>query len=102
MTEDIAGLSIAAGIVTTVGGATSHAAVVARQLGKVCIVNCADLHVAVPAREAMLGGQRLREGDLVTVDGESGCVYAEAVPVVSTRPAEALAEVERWQRLAVA
>jgi pyruvate,orthophosphate dikinase len=101
-TEDIEALAVASGIVSTYGGATSHAAVVARQLGKVCIVNCAELQVLPAAGEATLGLVRLREGDVVTLDGETGLIYAGEVPVVATRPSEALAEIDRWRRWSAA
>jgi pyruvate,orthophosphate dikinase len=95
-TEDLAGLSAATGVVTTLGGRTSHAAVVARQLGKVCLVGCADLRVDEAARECVLGVRRLREGDIVTLDGETGFIYEGHVPVVTERPDAELAAVARW------
>ena len=96
-TDDVAGLAAAQGVLTTCGGRTSHAAVVARQLGKVCLVGCADLHVDAGARECSLGGRRLRDGAIVTLDGETGFVYDGRVPVVTERPEQELAMVAAWR-----
>lgn len=96
-TDDVAGLAAASGVLTTYGGRTSHAAVVARQLGKVCLVGCAELRVDEIRRECSLGGRRLREGDVITLDGTTGLVYDGRVPVVTERPERELAEVAGWQ-----
>jgi pyruvate,orthophosphate dikinase len=96
-TDDVAGIAAAAGLLTTFGGRTSHAAVVARQLGKVCLVGCRALRVDDAAREASLGGRRLREGDAITLDGESGAIYARRVTIETLRPDDALAVVEGWR-----
>jgi pyruvate, orthophosphate dikinase len=101
-TEDFAGLAVAAGAVTTFGGRTSHAAVVARQLGKVCLVGCSTLRVDETSRECTLGTHRLREGDVVTLDGEAGLVYAGRIPIVSERPLSSLALVNAWREAAAA
>src|SRR5207248_3002097 len=100
-TDDFSGLAVAAGIVTTFGGRTSHAAVLARQLGKVCLVGCSDLRIADGAREATIGARRLREGDLITLDGETGLIYADSIPVVTEAPADVLAIVDRWRQASV-
>ena len=99
-TDDVAGLAVSAGILTTHGGRTSHAAVVARELGKVCLVGCATLRVDETRRRCWLGGRSFVEGDVITLDGESGLVYAGAVPTVAERPDAALADVERWRATA--
>jgi pyruvate,orthophosphate dikinase len=97
-TDDVAGIAASVGVLTAVGGRTSHAAVVARHLGKVCVVGCADLHVDPVRRRAVLGPHTLAEGDPITLDGESGCVYAGVVGVSRETPDAALAEVARWRR----
>jgi pyruvate,orthophosphate dikinase len=74
-TEDIAGFALAAGILTAVGGRTAHAAVVARQLGKVCVVGCAELIVDGERGGARLGDQELCEGDWISIDGDTGEVF---------------------------
>ncbi len=97
-TDDIAGVSAAAGLLTTFGGRTSHAAVVARQLAKVCLVGCRDLHVDDTGDGCRLGGRRLHEGDVITLDGDHGFVYAGRVPVVEERPDAELATIAAWRR----
>ncbi|NKQ52250.1 pyruvate, phosphate dikinase [Amycolatopsis sp. K13G38] len=72
---DLHGMIAAQGIVTATGGSTSHAAVVARALGKVCVVGASALKVDLAARTVVAGGQTLREGDHVSVDGSSGEVF---------------------------
>ena len=93
-TDDIAGLHAAAGLITTFGGRTSHAAVVARQLRKACLVGCSQLSVDAEARACAIGERRFREGDVITLDGDAGAVYAGEVPVVVDRPVDALAVIE--------
>lgn len=96
-TGDIEGIAASSGVLTTAGGRTSHAAVVARQLGKVCLVGCADLRIDAQGRSCRLGGETFREGDQLTLDGDNGCVYAGALAVTHERPEAALAEVARWR-----
>ncbi len=96
-TVDIEGIAAAAGVLTAVGGRTSHAAVVARQLGKVCLVGCRDLQVDAGARTCMIGKENFREGDALTLDGDAGRVYAGSLPVVRERPIAELAELARWR-----
>lgn len=98
-TEDVAGFAVAAGILTTVGGRTAHAAVVARQLGKVCLVGCRALAVDEAHGEATVAGLRLREGDWLSLDGDTGAVAVGKRTIVSQPPPE-LAEVERWRAAA--
>lgn len=100
-TDDFSGLAVAAGIVTTFGGRTSHAAVLARQWGKVCLVGCSDLRIVEGAREARIGARRLREGDLITLDGETGLIYADSIPIVTEAPADVLAMVDSWRQASV-
>ncbi len=71
-TEDVAGFAAADGVLTAIGGRTSHAAVVARQMGKVCLVGCGALAIDADERGAVLGGQALHEGDWIALDGASG------------------------------
>jgi pyruvate, orthophosphate dikinase len=92
-TGDIAALEQSAGLLTQRGARTSHAAVVARQLGKVCLVGCADLHIDEAARSIQIGETTLREGDLLTLDGNEGNVYAGAVRTEIEYPEELLARL---------
>ena len=78
-TADIAALELATGLLTQRGARTSHAAVVARQLGKVCLVGCAKIELDEAARTLRIGQTTLDEGDLLTLDGNDGSVYAGAV-----------------------
>ena len=95
--DDIAGLASAAGIVTAHGSRTSHAAVVARQLGKACVVGCRTLRVDLERRCCSFGDQMLREGASLTIDSDSGRIYAERLAVVVERPVEALATIKGWR-----
>ncbi len=93
-TSDIAALESAAGLLTQRGARTSHAAVVARQLGKVCLVGCAELQIDDAARTIKLGETTLREGELLTLDGNEGVVYAGAIQTKVEYPRELLARLE--------
>ena len=84
--DDIHGLIAARGVLTARGGMTSHAAVVARGMGKPCVAGCADLSVDVEARHASISGAVIEEGDLVTIDGGTGNVILGAVPLVDPEP----------------
>lgn len=75
-TADIAALQAAQGLLTQRGARTSHAAVVARQLGKVCLIGCSELQIDLVRRCLHIGNQTLAEGDPITLDGNTGQVYA--------------------------
>ncbi len=96
-TADVAGFAVAAGIVTAVGARTSHAALVARQMGKPCVVGCADLRIDLEARRAQLGGHRLSEGDWITIAGDAGTLHLGRCQTVATRPEAELAEIATWR-----
>ena len=70
--DDIRGMDAAQGILTAQGGMTSHAALVARQMGKVCIVGCGELAIDTPARRFEVGGTVVAEGDWISIDGFTG------------------------------
>ncbi|MBR1137963.1 MULTISPECIES: PEP/pyruvate-binding domain-containing protein [Bradyrhizobium] len=97
-TADIAGFAAAAGVVTTVGARTAHAALVARQLGRPCIVGCPALTVSGGAERALLGTTAIARGDWVTIDGDQGRVYCGRLEIVTARPDAELAEVAAWRR----
>ncbi len=86
--EDIHGMDASVGILTALGGMTSHAAVVARGMGKSCIVGCADLHIDYKARTLSFtrAGQKttMAEGDILTLDAHTGEVYGGEIPTVSS------------------
>ncbi|MCC7218052.1 MAG: pyruvate, phosphate dikinase [Burkholderiales bacterium] len=92
-TADLAALALAQGLLTQRGARTSHAAVVARQLGKVCLVGCGALAIDAAARRVHVGGRVLAEGDVVTLDGNTGSVYAGAARTVAERPLTLLARL---------
>jgi pyruvate,orthophosphate dikinase len=83
--EDFHGIVAARAVITARGGMTSHAAVVARGMGKCAVVGCRDIHVDVIHRRFTAGDQTVAEGDWITVDGASGRIYAGDLP---TTPSE--------------
>ena len=85
VTTDIAAMARAAGILTGSGSRTSHAAVVARQLGKVCLVACPGLSVDLRGRTCQIGGQTCAEGDFIALDGNDGSIYPGRHPNASWR-----------------
>ena len=101
-TADVAGFAVSAGIVTAVGGRTAHAALVARQMGKPCVVGCAALNVDVASHGARLAGTAIKEGDWLSIDGETGTIYLGRCNVVVERPEAELAEIERWRSKSLA
>jgi pyruvate,orthophosphate dikinase len=93
-TSDIAALESALGLLTQRGARTSHAAVVARQLGKVCLVGCEAMQIDEAARTVRLGETVLREGDLISLDGNDGAVYAGAMKTRLEAPKALLARLK--------
>ncbi len=85
--DDIRGMHASRGILTARGGMTSHAALVARQMGKVCVVGCSDLEIDYRNRRMTVGDRVIREGQYLSIDGTSGKVFAGQIP---TRPSEVL------------
>lgn len=96
-TEDVVGFSVAAGILTSAGGPTSHAAVVAREMGRVCLVGCRELLIDLDYRKGRIGENTINEGDWISLDGNAGEVMLGQLPVVVERPKAELAEIELWQ-----
>jgi pyruvate,orthophosphate dikinase len=96
--EDIRGMQAAAGILTARGGMTSHAALVARQMGKVCVAGAGALEIDARARRLAVGAKQLRDGEWLSLDGSTGEVYAGRI---ATRPSpvlEALAGTDAGAR----
>jgi pyruvate,orthophosphate dikinase len=85
--DDFHGMAVAQGILTARGGATSHAAVVARQIGKPCVAGSAELHVDEEAKVARsnVSGLEIKEGDWVSLDGSTGEIFVGALPTVEAR-----------------
>jgi pyruvate,orthophosphate dikinase len=97
-TADIAGFAASAGILTATGGRTAHAALVARQMGRPCIVGCADLRVEEAARRIRFTETTAAEGDWLSIDGDDGAVYLGRREIRRERP-EAELEIRRsWGR----
>ncbi len=94
--EDIHGFFASEGILTSRGGKTSHAAVVARGMGKPCVAGAEGISVDVQRREAHIGGLVIREGDVVTIDGSSGNVYLGEISMVEPDFTEELNRLLRW------
>lgn len=97
VTDDVAAVAVSAGVLTGAGGRTSHAAVVARELGKPCLVGCEGLQLDHTAHTARIGGRLLSEGDVISIDAESGQVFAGAPAITEERPTEALRELTGWR-----
>ncbi len=85
--EDIRGMNAAEGILTARGGSTSHAALVARQMGKVCVAGCGDLEIDYRDRKISVAGKTVSEGDWISIDGTTGEVMAGKT---KTKPSEVL------------
>ncbi len=84
--EDVHGMHVAEAIVTAKGGMTSHAALVARGWGKTCVVGCGALEIDVAAGTVTVGDTVLREGDVITVNGTKGVLYAGELPLIVLDP----------------
>jgi pyruvate,orthophosphate dikinase len=94
--DDIHGLIQAKGILTAHGGMTSHAAVVARGMGKPCVAGCEGLAIDLSSRTITLGGAELAEGDMITIDGGSGRVILGEVQLVPPQINEDFQTILRW------
>lgn len=94
--EDIHGMYAAQGILTSRGGMTSHAAVVARGMGKCCIVGCSEMRVSIEHRLAHVGEVVLKEGEWVTLDGSTGEVMKGVVPTIDAAMSEDFATFMEW------
>ncbi|MEI6862022.1 MAG: pyruvate, phosphate dikinase, partial [Verrucomicrobiota bacterium] len=86
--EDLRGMIAAEGILTARGGVSSHAALVARQMGKVCVCGAAGVQIDYDKKTASIAGQVFKEGDFLSIDGTSGTVYAGQI---KTAPSEIIA-----------
>ena len=80
--EDIEGMHVSEAIVTVRGGMTSHAAVVARGMGACCVSGCGDISVDEEAKQFTVNGEVFKEGDIISVDGTTGCVYRGEIKTV--------------------
>ncbi|WP_029075702.1 pyruvate, phosphate dikinase [Kaistia adipata] len=94
--EDVHGMHAARGILTTRGGMTSHAAVVARGMGKPCVCGAGTIRVDFHAGTMSSGGRTIRRGDMITIDGGTGQVLVGAVPLREPELSGAFAELMEW------
>jgi pyruvate,orthophosphate dikinase len=95
-TDDIAGIALSAGVLTARGNRTSHAAVVARQLGKPCVCGCGGLSIDLARRAAVFGDRSLSEGEMISLDSNTGRVYAGETEIVIDYPTTWLDEIRKW------
>ncbi len=84
--EDIEGMKFAQGILTVRGGQTSHAAVVARGMGTCCVSGCGDIKMDEENKQFTLAGKLFKEGDVLSLDGSTGCIYDCLIPTVPADP----------------
>jgi len=94
--EDIHGFFASQGILTSRGGKTSHAAVVARGMGKPCVAGAEGISVDVERREAQVGASSFREGDVITIDGSTGQVYLGEIPTMEPDFTPELEQLLQW------
>ncbi len=94
--EDIHGFFASQGILTSRGGKTSHAAVVARGMGKPCVAGAEGIHVDTEHKLALMGSTRVHEGDVITIDGGTGNVYLGEIPTVEPEFSPQLHTVLDW------
>jgi pyruvate, orthophosphate dikinase len=94
--DDVAGFHAARGVLTSEGGKASHAALVARGMGRPCVSGAAALEIDLSAREVRVDGRVLHEGDLIAIDGSSGVVTTEDVPLTEPEVSEEFRTVLDW------
>ena len=94
--EDIEGMDLSKGILTARGGMTSHAAVVARGMGRAAVVGCGELHINEEKKTLTVGGKVFHEGDDLSLDGSTGNVYGEAIPTVEAAVTGDFARLMKW------
>ena len=94
--EDIKGISLAQGIVTVKGGATSHGAVVARGMGKCCVTGCGDIQINDIKREMYIGGHTVKEGDFISISGYTGEIFLGKVKLTEPKFDDNLKEFVSW------
>ena len=94
--EDITGMKSAQGILTVRGGMTSHAAVVARGMGACCVSGCGDIIMDEENKEFKLAGKTFHEGDFISIDGTTGCIYDGIIPTVDAKIAGEFGRIMEW------
>ncbi len=94
--EDISGMDAAEGILTALGGMTSHAAVVARGMGKPCVAGCGSINIDYKKQQFSVGGVVVKKNDQLTIDGATGEVILGFVPMIVTQVDEYFGQFMRW------
>jgi pyruvate,orthophosphate dikinase len=94
--DDIHGMDVARGILTAKGGMTSHAAVVARQMGKTCVAGCESIEVDEATSRFMVGGRVIREGEFISLNGSTGEVILGQVPLIAPKMTGAFGTLMSW------
>ena len=94
--EDLAGMVAAEGILTARGGMTSHAAVVARGMGKCCVAGCKDIVVDEAAKTMTVAGKVYKEGDSISLNGTDGSVYTEAIKTLAPELSGDFGQIMEW------
>lgn len=98
--EDVPAFFASVGILTSRGGKTSHAAVVARGMGKPCIVGCTDLKISPEAKQATVGSVTIHDGDAITIDGSQGDVFLGEVPTIEPKITQDFKTILDWAQAA--
>jgi len=94
--EDIEGMHVSQGILTARGGMTSHAAVVARGMGKCCVAGCSELIINEANKTLKIKDKTFQEGDYMTLDGSTGEIYSDQLPVVDPKLSGEFAVLMKW------
>lgn len=94
--DDISGMAVVQGILTARGGMTSHAAVVARGMGKPCVAGCADLVISDEGNTFTLKGKVFKRGSMLTIDGSTGRIFDGLVPTIQTSMSEDFVRFMSW------
>lgn len=94
--EDVGGMAQSVGFLTATGGMTSHAAVVARGMGKPCIVGCEEIRFDELERKVFIGSDELKEGTVITIDGTTGFVYLGSLPTKEPELSKEFKSILQW------
>ena len=94
--EDIGGMHAARGILTSRGGMTSHAAVVARGMGRCCVAGCGDIKIDYAKHRFLVGGKTVKQGDTISLDGGAGEVMIGEVPTVQPKLSGPFGQIMKW------
>ena len=94
--EDIEGMKAAQGILTVRGGMTSHAAVVARGMGTCCVSGCSEINMDEENKKFVLAGKTFTEGDSISIDGSTGCIYDGIIPTVDASISGEFGRIMAW------